>query len=81
MGVDVLIFWLLIFWRIWMSEQLFKVPVVTNDYRFLFMFCLQTDALLEILDFDDVPDSFNLCYYDLEQMVKSQNLLNEIVRG
>lgn len=63
------------------ERQLYKIPIVTNNYLFLFMFCLQTDALLEILDFDDVPDSFNLCYYDLEQMVKSQKLLNDIMRG
>ena len=65
-----------------MGERLYKIPVITNDYNFLFRFALNTAAdYLEILDYDEIADSFNLCYYDLEQMVKSQSLLNEIVRG
>ena len=61
-----------------MSEQLFKVPVVTNDYNFLFRFAVASSAdYIEIIESDD---SFNFCFYDQEDAVEAQKFLNAFVR-
>lgn len=64
-----------------MSEQLFKVPVVTNDYNFLFRFALASSAdYIQVIESDDIVDSFNFCFYDQEDAVESQKFLNAFVR-
>ena len=63
-----------------MSEQLFKVPVVTNDYNFLFRFAVASSAdYIEIIESDDV-DNFNFCFYDQEDAVEAQKFLNAFIR-
>lgn len=62
-----------------MGERLYKVPVITNDYNFLFRFAADTAAdYLEILDYDEIADNFNLCYYDSDQAEESLKLLRMI---
>lgn len=57
-----------------MSEQLFKVPVVTNDYNFLFRFAVASSAdYIEIIESDDIVDNFNFCFYDQEDAVEPKS--------
>lgn len=65
-----------------MVERLYKVPVITNDYLFLFKFAMETDAdFIEIVEYNDVPDNFNICYEDRERAAESQMILESIVGG
>lgn len=57
-----------------------KVPIVTNDYCFLFRFALETDAYIEVLDYDYDCDSFNFCYSDPDHASKCQQILESIVQ-
>lgn len=64
-----------------MGEQFFKVPVVTNDYNFLFRFAVALSAdYIEIIESDDIVDNFNFCFYDQEDAVEAQKFLNAFIR-
>lgn len=70
-----------------MCERLFKVPVITNDYNFLFKFALETDAYIEVLEsdyccdnFNFCCDSFNFCYSDSDYASMCQYILESIVQ-
>ena len=65
-----------------MSEQGYnKIRIVTNDYGFLFKFALETDAFIEVLDYEDICDTFNLCYADHEVFEIAQGLLASVLQG
>lgn len=57
-----------------------KIRIVTNDYGFLFKFALETDAFIEVLDYEDICDTFNLCYADHDLFEVAQELLASILQ-
>ena len=63
------------------ERQYSKIRIVTNDYGFLFKFALETDAFIEVLDYEDVCDAFNLCYVDHDMFERSKELLASILQG
>ncbi|WP_411338349.1 hypothetical protein [Ruminococcus gauvreauii] len=41
---------------------MYKFQVMTNDFQFLFQFAYETEAVIEVLESEDVYTSFLLCY-------------------
>ena len=63
------------------ERQYSKICIVTNDYGFLFKFAFETDAFIEVLDYEDVCDAFNLCYADPDLAEMSRKVLASVLQG
>lgn len=63
------------------ERQYSKIRIVTNDYGFLFKFAFETDAFIEVLDYEDICDTFNLCYADPDLAEMSQEVLASVLQG
>ena len=54
----------------------YGLDVITNDYQFLFRFALASSAdYIQVIESDDIVDSFNFCFYDQEDAVEAQKFL------